>query len=137
MSKVSLTVPPSPSLAVTFTVTVPAFAAGGVPEKVRVLAVKVSQFGSARAVALGRRVAQRVAGIGVGEGVLRELEAERRARFAYWSGIAFATVGTLLAATAMSNVSLTVPPLPSSAVTFTVTVTAVAGVVPEKVRVVA
>ena len=33
MSKLSLTVPPAPSLTVTFTVTVPASAAAGVPEK--------------------------------------------------------------------------------------------------------
>ena len=46
-SKLSLTVPPAPSLAVTFTVTVPASAAAGVPEKVREEAVKVSQAGSA------------------------------------------------------------------------------------------
>ena len=44
MSKVSLTVPPLPSSAVTFTVTVAAVVA--VPEKVRVPAVKVSQEGS-------------------------------------------------------------------------------------------
>ena len=47
MSKLLLTVPPSPSLAVTSTVRVPASAACGVPEKVRVLPVKVSQSGSA------------------------------------------------------------------------------------------
>ena len=45
MSKVSLTVPPLPSSAVTFTETVPAVV--GVPEKVRVPAVKLSQSGSA------------------------------------------------------------------------------------------
>ena len=44
----SLTDPPiMPSLAVTFTVTVPTSAAAGVPEKRRVLSVKVSHVGSA------------------------------------------------------------------------------------------
>ena len=47
MSKLSLTVPPLPSLAVTFTVTVPASVVSGVPEKVRVPASKLSQSGSA------------------------------------------------------------------------------------------
>ena len=47
MSKVSLTDPPLPSLAVTFTATVPVSAACGVPEKVRVLAAKDSHVGSA------------------------------------------------------------------------------------------
>ena len=47
MSKVSLTDPPLPSLAVTFTDTVPASAACGVPEKVRVPAAKASHVGSA------------------------------------------------------------------------------------------
>ena len=55
---------------------------------------------------------------------------------ASWAAIAFATVGALLAATAMSKVSLAVPSLPSSAVTFTENVAAVVGV-PEKVRVLA
>ena len=45
MSKVSLTEPPLPSLAVTFTETVPA--AVGVPEKVRVAGAKLSHEGSA------------------------------------------------------------------------------------------
>ena len=55
---------------------------------------------------------------------------------AAWSAIAFATVGALLAAATRSNVSLTVRPLSSLAVTFTVTVpaSAVCGV-PENVRV--
>ena len=54
---------------------------------------------------------------------------------ASWSAIAFATVGALLAAATRSNVSLTVPPAPSLAVTFTVTVPASAACgVPEKVR---
>ena len=43
----SLTEPPLPSLAVTFTATVPTSAVAGMPEKVRVVAVKVSQVGSA------------------------------------------------------------------------------------------
>ena len=47
MSKPSLTVPPLPSLAVTVTETVPASAACGLPENVRVAAVKVSHDGSA------------------------------------------------------------------------------------------
>ena len=47
MSKVSLTEPPLPSSAVTFTVNVPASAACGVPAKVRVTAVNPSQSGSA------------------------------------------------------------------------------------------
>ena len=47
MSKVSLTDPPLPSLAVTFTATVAVSAACGVPEKVRVLAAKASHVGSA------------------------------------------------------------------------------------------
>ena len=47
MSKVSLTVPPLLSSAVTLTDTVPTSAAAGVPEKVRVEAVNVSQAGSA------------------------------------------------------------------------------------------
>ena len=47
MSKVSLTEPPLPSLAVTFTETVPTSAAGGVPENVRVAAAKLSHEGSA------------------------------------------------------------------------------------------
>ena len=53
--------------------------------------------------------------------------------FAAWSGIAVSTVGGSLAATAMSKLSLTVPPLPSSAVTFTdrVPMSAACGV-PEK-----
>ena len=45
ISKVSLTDPPLPSLAVTFTATIPASV--GVPEKVRVLAAKASHRGSA------------------------------------------------------------------------------------------
>ena len=45
MSKVSLTDPPLPSLAVTFRATIPASV--GVPEKVRVLAAKASHRGSA------------------------------------------------------------------------------------------
>ena len=45
MSKVSLTDPPLPSLAVTFRATIPASV--GVPEKVRVLAAKDSHVGSA------------------------------------------------------------------------------------------
>ena len=47
ISNASLTDPPLPSLAVTFTATVPMSAACGVPEKVRVLAVKASHVGSA------------------------------------------------------------------------------------------
>ena len=47
MPKRSLTVPPLPSSAVTFTDTTPASAAAGVPEKVRVEPVKLSQPGSA------------------------------------------------------------------------------------------
>ena len=47
ISKVSLTDPPLPSLAVTFRATIPASAACGVPEKVRVLAAKSSHVGSA------------------------------------------------------------------------------------------
>ena len=47
MSKVSLTEPPWPSLAVTFTETVPTSAAVGVPENVRVAAAKLSHEGSA------------------------------------------------------------------------------------------
>ena len=47
MSKVSLTEPPLPSLAVTSTETVPTSAACGVPEKVRVPAAKASHVGSA------------------------------------------------------------------------------------------
>ena len=50
MSKVSLTDPPLPSLAVTITETVPTFAACGVPEKVRVVAANISHAGSAVAV---------------------------------------------------------------------------------------
>ena len=46
ISKVSLTDPPLPSLAVTFTATVPMSAACGVPEKVRVPAAKDSHAGS-------------------------------------------------------------------------------------------
>ena len=46
MSKVSLT-EALPSLAVTFTETVPTSAACGVPEKVRVLALKLSHEGNA------------------------------------------------------------------------------------------
>ena len=46
MSKVSLTAPPLPSLAVTFTSTVPTSAAAGVPEKMRVLVAKFSHVGS-------------------------------------------------------------------------------------------
>ena len=45
ISKVSLTEPPLPSLAVTFTETVPTSAACGVPEKVRVPAAKLSHEG--------------------------------------------------------------------------------------------
>ena len=47
MPKVSLTEPPLPSLAVTFTETVSTSAACGVPEKVRVAAVKLSHAGRA------------------------------------------------------------------------------------------
>ena len=47
MWKVSVTDPPLPSLAVTFTETVPASATCGVPEKVRVSAAKASQLGRA------------------------------------------------------------------------------------------
>ena len=47
MSKVSLTEPPWPSLAVTFTETVPTSAAVGMPENVRVAAAKLSHEGSA------------------------------------------------------------------------------------------
>ena len=47
MSNSSLTVAPSPSLAVTFTVTVPTSPPCGVPENVRVVSSKVSQGGSA------------------------------------------------------------------------------------------
>ena len=47
ISNSSLTDPPLPSLAVTFTATVPMSAACGVPEKVRVPAVKTSHVGSA------------------------------------------------------------------------------------------
>ena len=47
ISKVSLTDPPLSSLAVTFTETVSTSAACGVPQKVRVEAVKVSHEGSA------------------------------------------------------------------------------------------
>ena len=46
MSKVSLIDPPLPSLAVTFTDTVPTSAVCGVPEKVRVSAAKDSHVGS-------------------------------------------------------------------------------------------
>ena len=46
MSKVSLTDPPLPSLAVTFTAIVPTSAVAGVPAKVRVLSVKASHVGS-------------------------------------------------------------------------------------------
>ena len=45
MSKVSLTVPPAPSSAVTLTESVPTLADCGVPEKVRVPGVKDSQDG--------------------------------------------------------------------------------------------
>ena len=47
MTKASLTEAPSSSLAVTFTETVPASAAAGVPEKVRVPASKLSHDGNA------------------------------------------------------------------------------------------
>ena len=47
ISNASLTDPPLPSLAVTSTATVPASAACGVPEKVRVSAAKASHVGSA------------------------------------------------------------------------------------------
>ena len=47
ISNASLTDPPLPSLAITFTATVPASAACGVPEKVRVPAAKASHVGSA------------------------------------------------------------------------------------------
>ena len=47
MLKVSLTVPPLPSFAVTFTATVPTSPACGVPEKAREAAVKPSHVGSA------------------------------------------------------------------------------------------
>ena len=47
ISNSSLTDPPLPSLAVTFTATVPTSVTCGVPEKVRVLAVKDSHVGSA------------------------------------------------------------------------------------------
>ena len=47
MSKMSLTEPPLPSLAVTFTETVSTSAACGVPENVRVAASKLSHAGSA------------------------------------------------------------------------------------------
>ena len=47
MSKVSLTEPPLPSRAVTFTETVPTSAAVGVPENMRVAAAKLSHEGSA------------------------------------------------------------------------------------------
>ena len=47
MWKSSVTVPPLPSSAVTLTVTVPVSPDWGVPEKVRVLAVKLSQVGKA------------------------------------------------------------------------------------------
>ena len=46
MSKISLTVPPLPSSAVTFTDRVPTSPACGVPEKVRVASSKPSQPGS-------------------------------------------------------------------------------------------
>ena len=46
MSKSSLTDPPLPSLAVTFTDTVPTSAVCGVPEKVRVPSAKASHVGS-------------------------------------------------------------------------------------------
>ena len=47
MSKVSLTVPPWPSLAVTFTCRVPTSAFSGVPLNLRVVASKLSQLGNA------------------------------------------------------------------------------------------
>ena len=47
ISNSSLTDPPLPSLAVTFTDTVPVSATAGVPAKVRVLSVKASHVGSA------------------------------------------------------------------------------------------
>ena len=47
MSKLSVTVPPLPSSAVIRTVTVPALPDCGVPAKVRLAWVKVSQVGSA------------------------------------------------------------------------------------------
>ena len=47
ISNSSLTDPPLPSLAVTFTDTVPVSASAGVPAKVRVLSVKPSHVGSA------------------------------------------------------------------------------------------
>ena len=46
MSNSSLIDPPLPSLAVTFTDTVPVSAVAGVPAKVRVLSVKASHVGS-------------------------------------------------------------------------------------------
>ena len=52
MSNSSLTDPPSPSLAVTFTETVPVSPAIGVPAKVRVLAVKTNHVGSMESSAL-------------------------------------------------------------------------------------
>ena len=48
MLKVSLAFPPLLSLAVTFTASVPTSLAVGVPEKVRVSAVKFSHDGSSR-----------------------------------------------------------------------------------------
>ena len=50
-----------PSLAVTFTASVSTSAACGVPEKVRVVAVKPSHVGSVIAVGFRGRVGQRVA----------------------------------------------------------------------------
>ena len=47
MSKLSETVPPLPSLAVTFTVRVPTSPDAGVPLKVRVAGAKVNQVGRA------------------------------------------------------------------------------------------
>ncbi len=46
MSKVSVTVPPLPSLAITSIDTVPTLAFEGVPLKVRVAALKLNQPGS-------------------------------------------------------------------------------------------
>ena len=96
ISKVSLT-ESVPSLAVTFTETVPTSAAIGVPENVRVAAAKLSHEGNAVSSDWVGRVGQRVAGVRVGERVGGKRIEERRARRRRLVMIGFATVGALLA----------------------------------------
>ena len=129
---VSLTVALLKSLAVTVTSTSPTSAFSGVPENVRVEALKLNQPGKLLVVYVNESPTSTSANV-----LAANAKLNTASSVALRSGMALATVGaSLVLATVIRNVSLTVVSLASFAVTVTSTspTSAFSGV-PENVRV--